>query len=321
MRKKILVAALAAAMTITSTCTVFAADTTSDLIGQFSFDDNVDNAKGGTAEIVGKAFADPTDTEFTFEAGVKGNALRLAKDEDTNGLDLKINPSGEKYTVAVWAKADKFGFAAPIVWIGARNQTTEAWTGLWAGFGADWSKAPEFGSNDSSGARVGAVPETGLAEVAGMTFGWTFLTAVVDNGVATLYYNGEQVAQTADGAAIASAITDDSSVYVGANAWDSPFNGLVDELYVYDRALTAEDVKALYDESVDTVPEEETKDPSETTTKLLPKVDDNDYTKKASKDDNKTDYTWVYIVCGIAAVVVVAGIVVVVVKKGKKAEK
>ena len=35
---------------------------------------------------------------------------------------------------------------------------------------------------------------------------------------------------------------------LGVNFWDMPYNGLVDELKIYDEAIGAENVRDLYDE-------------------------------------------------------------------------
>ena len=68
---------------------------------------------------------------------------------------------------------------------------------------------------------------------------------VVNNGTLNLYLNG----------ALANTMTNFPDVFtpapstqfaLGVNFWDTPYNGLVDELKVYDEAIALENVQQLY---------------------------------------------------------------------------
>lgn len=324
MKKKLLTVALASMMMIGSTMSVLAADTTTALIGKFSFEDNLKNDQGGEAVAVAQGtnatVGAEVDSKITFEDGMTGKAARFGADEG-QGLNLKINPASESYTVALWAKADGMSFAVPIAWIGAPSQSTEAWTGLSGGFMNDWAMGPSIQSNDAAGTRPAATPTKGLGTDADLTkFEWTHIAYTVDNGVAILYYNGKEVARTADDVAIASAITSDSSVYISANAWDAPFNGLIDEVYVYDRALAAEDIEELA-KTTGKVDESAVQQPAETQSTInikdqQAKPQDPDQFK-ASEDEDEGNNMWIWIVVACVGVVVVAGVVFVATKKKK----
>ncbi len=69
---------------------------------------------------------------------------------------------------------------------------------------------------------------------------WSHLAATYDGGTLRLYVNGSQVA----GRALAGAMTTSSSALrIGGNAiWGEYFKGLIDEVRVYNRALTAAEV-------------------------------------------------------------------------------
>jgi hypothetical protein len=72
------------------------------------------------------------------------------------------------------------------------------------------------------------------------TTAWTHLAATYDGVTLRLYVNGTQVATRAMTAAMR---TTTSPLRIGGNAiWSEWFNGLIDEVRVYNRALTAADV-------------------------------------------------------------------------------
>ena len=71
---------------------------------------------------------------------------------------------------------------------------------------------------------------------------WTHLAATYDGTTERLYANGTQVAQLAVSGAIA---TSASPLKIGGNAiWGEWFNGLIDEVRVYNRALTPTEITA-----------------------------------------------------------------------------
>ena len=146
------------------------------------------------------------------------------------------------------------------------------------------------------------------------------ITAVVDNGNGILYYDGVEVGTIEEGTVLPSVTADDRSFYLGVNAWDKPFAGLIDELYIYDRSLTADDVKELY-EATKTVAEQETlqvavkewdKPQLANPDEFLQSSDDGKSSEKS--DDN----TMMYIIIAVVVVAVVVVIVAVVMSSKKK---
>ena len=71
---------------------------------------------------------------------------------------------------------------------------------------------------------------------------WTHVAATYDGNVLALYVNGIQAAQLV----IAGSITTSTSpLRIGGNTiWGEWFNGLIDEVRVYNRALTATEIQA-----------------------------------------------------------------------------
>ncbi len=79
----------------------------------------------------------------------------------------------------------------------------------------------------------------GTAAVA--TNAWTHLTATFDGAVLRLYVNGTQVATRA---VTGSMLASTGLLRIGGNnTWAEWFGGLIDDLRIYDRALTAAEVK------------------------------------------------------------------------------
>lgn len=336
MRKKFLTVAATAVMTMSMLMSAFA-DTESDLIAHYGFDENTKNeVTGEEAKQTGQKFADAAGNTFTYEDGVNGKALVMAKG-NTDGYNLNVAATGDSYTISLWLKGDEInGFADPIVWYGSTNQSPESWVGIWPGLQQTWTHGgPVIGSNDSSGARAGVHSDEVMIvdAVTSVNIDWHMITAVIDGEKASLYYDGKLVGDTVlsytDEAAaehpeavMPSVTGDDKSFYLGVNAWDVPFAGTVDELYIYDRALTADDVKELF-ESTNTegveVAEGET--PAETEARKPQLAQKGEFTQSTSEaDDDDNDNTMMIIIIAVVVVVVVV-VVVAVASSSKKKNK
>ena len=163
------------------------------LVGFYKFEGNLNNeVEGGVAgEAVGFKFAAPAG-DPVFEDGTFKTTNGV---NDGAKFDVKL---GKSFTVSIKVvSVEAYVFASPIVWIGGTNQPggDENWVGIWHDFADNGVAA---GSNDAPGSRVGVAGAQagGIAGTENL-----FVTLVVDNGTMTLYYNGEEVGKTADGAA------------------------------------------------------------------------------------------------------------------------
>lgn len=230
----IVVVALAAAMMIPAS-----AANTDGLVGFYKFEGNLNNeVEGGAAgEAIGFQFA-AASGDPVFEDG-KLVTTTAAGDGVKFALDLEKN-----FTISVKVKATSRVFAAPVVWVGPTAQPGggENWIGIWHGFDDNATKGPALGSNDAAGSRVGVLGADG----AFTEMDETLVTIVINEGVGSLYYNGTLVGTTADGKTLPDPTSADGcAVYIGCNAWDKPADGTYDNLSVYNRALSAEEVAAL----------------------------------------------------------------------------
>ena len=77
---------------------------------------------------------------------------------------------------------------------------------------------------------------------------WTHLTATYDGTTQRLYINGVQVASGAQTGSITTSI---SPLHIGGNSiWGEYFNGYIDEVRIYNRALTTSEIQADMNKAV-----------------------------------------------------------------------
>ena len=77
------------------------------------------------------------------------------------------------------------------------------------------------------------------------TGAWSHLVMVVNNGTLNLYLNGALVNTMANFPDVFTPAPS-TQFALGVNFWDTPYNGLVDELKFYDEAIALENVQELY---------------------------------------------------------------------------
>ncbi|MCD7831442.1 MAG: leucine-rich repeat protein, partial [Firmicutes bacterium] len=227
---------------------------TDGLVGYYTLTSDLSNSVEGGSDgsAVGHMFgdtegdADFTDGSFHTTNGVNDGAVFTA--------DITDN-----FTVSFTVSVDWYAFAAPILWIGSQDQSSENWIGIWCDFNESYG--PSVGSNGSEGYRIGVMGGTSV----GVTYPVTdlIITLVVEDGVAYLYYDGVLVGQSNDpengafqtddhnGTDLTTAsmpnpwTAEDCAIYLGVNAWDESATAAYSDLYIYNRALTAEEVAEI----------------------------------------------------------------------------
>lgn len=87
---------------------------------------------------------------------------------------------------------------------------------------------------------------------------WRFVTVVCDSDSTALYINGELKSKEGSSYALADIFGENGIVYIGKATWGSGefYNGLMDEMSIYNFALTPEDVKQLYEGKEIEIPKE-----------------------------------------------------------------
>lgn len=197
-------------------------------IAFYSFDGNLTDASGKmeTGTVTGNRL-DNTGGEISFVEGKNGKAAAF---NGNSGVRLPNGViSSNSYSVALWLKPEQltqytttfFGARDVNNWVsfvpkGVGNQTM-----IWSG--TAWYDAV-----------------TGLTIPQGE---WTHLAFTVDEGQISVFVNGEE---KFSGSGFPNVFTTTNGAFgLGVNYWDTPYKGLMDELHIYEGALTAEQILEL----------------------------------------------------------------------------
>jgi arabinan endo-1,5-alpha-L-arabinosidase len=201
-------------------------------VAAYSFEDDLAESAGRQPPglVVGDRVFNPGGS-VSFATGAVGRALVL---DGASGVRL---PDGllhdRSYSIAMWLNPTAatqfttafFGWATDSSWISVvpRGPGAAQHTMLWSG--TKW-----FDGTFNSAIPVGA---------------WSHLVMVVNNGTLNLYLNGVRVNTLAN---FPDVFTPAASrqFALGVNFWDTPYNGMVDELKLYDEPLAQETVNELY---------------------------------------------------------------------------
>ena len=252
---------------------VKAADVPSDYTYYFSFDEADDSSSimPISQTIGGDPILSKADKDTVYIPGVKGDAIYT---DGVTGYKLTdVNGVGDTYTVSFWIYATRLANYMPTVQFGpdvhgdatGLQHYVNITRGEWAGEGT----FPCVWSYDGDLWPVWSDINTGepLKE-------WMHIALVVDPSnlsadgtliAAKFYINGEEWVQTdSDGNVVPVYITkgcmdasDNFDFLIGINYWDSIFKGAFDELYIYNYALTGEQIAGLYADGDTSVPYEE----------------------------------------------------------------
>ncbi|WP_231631368.1 lipocalin-like domain-containing protein [Halolactibacillus sp. JCM 19043] len=198
------------------------------LISHYAFDGNLSDETGQHPELT--PTGEKIDTEgqgVTFEAGVDGEAVLLDGSSGLRFAEGLLDTSS--YTVSLFVKPMTFtqhttvffGAKSPDEWLSVvpygHTEQTMVWSGSTSWFDGSASERIEENA-------------------------WSHLVVVVDNGRLQFYINDEQVFS---GEGLPHYFDASSYFALGVNHWDTPFNGLIDEVKIFAGALSEAEVQAL----------------------------------------------------------------------------
>lgn len=223
-------------------CIPVYADDTKPVLS-FTFDEDDKNVTAVT-------MSDGTLTEqaewngYTYETGKIGKCLYL---DGTYGLKLNTGRlNAQSYTISFWVKPVDITAHTPILSIvkgsfEELNYSTVLLDENWLQPNITSIHTDENGSSSYSAGISGALtPDT-----------WTHIAIVVDCTTSeeeffddmSLYIDGEYIC---NGLMLKNLCSNTSDFWIGINPTSDIFNGYIDELYIFNSALTAEDVSSLY---------------------------------------------------------------------------
>ena len=205
------------------------------LVARYPFDGDLAATGGAAAATVTGDRVDSDGGQVSFTEGVHGQAVHL---DGASGVRLPDGLiSGQDYTVSLWLRPEQltdfttafFGARDDVNWLSlVPSGWDEHRTMLWAGSTTYYD---------------------GLTGTQIPTDTWSHLAFTVETGGAvTVYLDGVAVHT---GTGFPDVFTTDDGVFaLGVNWWDTPFQGDVDDLQVYQGALTADQVATVADGQV-----------------------------------------------------------------------
>ena len=222
---------------------------------------------GDVAELAGGITAGPH-TIWGFEEASGSTAYDAAGGLDAGTLGSGATRSASAHTgaraLSLPGTDAATGYVAgtgPAVDTGA-SFAVAAWVYLGA-TGADATAVSQAGDHDS-GFRLGydqasgrwaftlpqgdsgaAARDVALSAGAAVAGAWTHLAGVVDAGTATLYVDGASAGSVAHGTAWSAGGPLEAGRDLRGDAWAAPWNGRLDDVRLYRRAVTAAEVAAL----------------------------------------------------------------------------
>ncbi len=225
----------------------------------YGFEDALDDAAAIKTKL-----ADYDGQVAYAENGHHGKALQLKEptfktennktvvDNAGYGVKLKEGKLGADYTVSLWVNPEKgFYQQTPILSLGVGNDEAQNWISV----SGTWKEHPGSGT----AARVWSVPKKGDAAVefngkyTNTAFDapngkWTMLTVSQCGNDLKFYVNGKENGGTKAAQEVLN--QEGALICIGINNWDPSFGGMVDDVSVYDSALDAAQVQALYRSSL-----------------------------------------------------------------------
>ncbi|MGN8645735.1 family 43 glycosylhydrolase [Gracilibacillus sp. HCP3S3_G5_1] len=194
------------------------------LVAHYSFENDLSDEAGnvGNGTITGDRLHNEGG-EITFEEGKVGQAAKFNGESGIRLPDGLIDSF--EYSVALWLKPEAFNSYTPS-FFGASAENS--WVSLLPnGFGSQtmlWSGEQWYDG------------ETGIQIPLNE---WSHVVFTVDRGDLSIYIDGAKVTEMSDFPNVFNTL--EASFGLGVNYWDLPYQGLIDELYIYNNQVLTED--------------------------------------------------------------------------------
>lgn len=215
-------------------------------VASYSFEDGLVNAEGAetdTASAVVTGLGSYNGEVAYDEDGFKGSAVRLGD----YGLKLNKENLGENFSVSMWLNSDStFPENQVLMFLGYHDP--QKWIAVSGGEpGNGNSSLVKFWGKDDSV----YTSHTTLSTTNIPAGSWHQLTVTGSEDTLTAYLDGEAIAYASgqNGASNHPLAGENQDIYIGVNYWDTEFEGLVDEIEVYDCTLSADYIAAAYAEA------------------------------------------------------------------------
>jgi len=203
------------------------------LVARYDFDNNLNDITNlwSSGTVTGDRIFNTGGT-IDYVNGISGDAA--IKLDGASGVRLPDGLiEGDSYTVTMWLNPTVAANVSP-AFFGA--QAVDSWISF-------MPRGHDFSNNNTMlwSGEAWFDGSTGMKIAEGE---WSHVAFTVNKGTVSIYVNGElKFTNTAFPDVFHSS---DSVFALGVNYWDAPYNGLIDELRIYDIALTDTLVEKLY---------------------------------------------------------------------------
>jgi arabinan endo-1,5-alpha-L-arabinosidase len=201
------------------------------LVAYYPFEGDLKDANGllGEGKVIGPKIGQPGGN-VSFADGVVEKALVL---DGNSGVLLYEGPvETYEYSIALWIYPEALTYYTP-AFFAAIN--TDTWISIVPGGHSLFEGRAGFWS--------GSAWFDGWTDMKLETNKWYHFAVTVDNGLVSVYINGEK---RFEGKRVQDLFRGEKAIFVlGVNWWDPPFKGKIDELRIYNKVLTADEVKEL----------------------------------------------------------------------------
>lgn len=215
-----------------------------DYIGLYTFEDGTasdSSANGNDGTVVGGVTFLGTGSGYDG-----GRAAQFTPTAGSSGISLPINISASAMpamTMGAWVKAFSLGTSNPGQTgmgkvLSHDNGGFDRTVGL--DFRGDDAGTNFAAFNDASnpGGSYGVIDMPGEVDLNV----WNLITVTYDGSFARLYVDGAEVATGTDGTD-----TGIANLFIGANpGFNEDWDGLIDDVFVYDRALSSTEIEDIY---------------------------------------------------------------------------
>ncbi|SCZ76783.1 LamG-like jellyroll fold domain-containing protein [Pseudobutyrivibrio xylanivorans] len=209
-----------------------------DVVAWYDFDGGaLKNVKGGSQAVAIVKGLGNYDGEVKYDANrdetKDGNSLKL-----DGGYGLKLNQQnlGENFSVSLWVKPETklvenqsvlfLGYHSPEMWYAVSGDRNNSQMKFW------YDYKPNFSWVTKTFATY--APSE-----------WHHIVITGDGNIIKSYYDGERISEGNENF-VPFMAGEEQDIYIGANNWDKCFEGLVDDVMVYDRTLSEVDIERLF---------------------------------------------------------------------------
>lgn len=208
-----------------------------NLVNAFNFEDNTN---GATAVAKAATPVEQSGVSYQYQEGAVGKAITL---DGTYGLKLMDNANalGESYTISFWMNPKNVGSGVDPT-VAAGLFSPEYWLNLTLD-GKIWSRNGDYIETGASSAYIANK--------------WQHVTLTVDGNsegtapgtvIGQLYVDGEVVSKGNVAKGIMTQIG--AKLYFGVNAWDAYFSGALDDVMVFNKVLSEEEIAGIASKAI-----------------------------------------------------------------------